>query len=440
MCCHSSQESAVSTSVLSGPDSAPSPSLSAIPPASTGSVSTGRESRSTGTSTPFQASLFEDLWISSVEASPASRSASPVSKKGPKTSATSGPRCHESSEKSDPALSLLKTFLASELSRLTSSLKTWKDRGTPAGRSWWVLMTSEGRTEGKESGSSRENWITPTQEDANKPFGDGPKATAGRGATSSQRLRNQLHWPTATAGDAKASGSRSGNPNTKAHPGVSLTDAIQRQWPTLRAEDSEQTGGHRGTPDTLTSASRLWARPQARDWKDSGPTQGNRKSPNLGTQCAGLLAPESPSTLGKPQDWPTPTAHDGRRPGVDIHSTQGGNLSRDVAKEWATPQAHDAAPGDASRVGRYGTKHGGRNLNDETVAMEWPTPRANRHGAPDSHGKAPIRGSLNPRWVAQLMGFPTDWLDSPPPIAANPSKRSATRSRLPAPTTSGEPS
>jgi len=159
----------------------------------------------------------------------------------------------------------------------------------------------------------------------------------------------------------------------------------------------------------------LWASPQARDWKDSGPTQGNRKSPNLGTQCAGLVAPESPSTHGKPQDWPTPTAHDGRSPGVDIHSTQGGNLSRDVAL-WRTPSASliDQKP--------EGTKLTGRTpqdpqigIADQVMATEWPTPRANRHGAPDSHGKSPIRGSLNPRWVSQLMGFPTDWLDSPPP-------------------------
>ena len=34
----------------------------------------------------------------------------------------------------------------------------------------------------------------------------------------------------------------------------------------------------------------LWASPNARDWKDSGPSQGKRKSPNLGTQV----------------HWPTP--------------------------------------------------------------------------------------------------------------------------------------
>lgn len=35
--------------------------------------------------------------------------------------------------------------------------------------------------------------------------------------------------------------------------------------------------------------------------------------------------------------------------------------------------AHDVHPGNPARVGRFGTTHGGRNLNDE--AAQWPTPR-----------------------------------------------------------------
>ena len=47
-------------------------------------------------------------------------------------------------------------------------------------------------------------------------------------------------------------------------------------------------------PLTGGTASGSLPTPQHRDWKDSGPTQGNRKSPNLGTVAA--------------RDWPTPTA------------------------------------------------------------------------------------------------------------------------------------
>lgn len=120
---------------------------------------------------------------------------------------------------------------------------------------------------------------------------------------------------------------------------------------------------------------------------------------------------------------------------------------------WATPQAHDCHKGNPARVGRYGTKHGGRNLNDEVA--KWPTPTVcgnyNRKGAsaksgdglatavrmvptptcndarnstlPPSqvdHDNLPgyllrsgeeAGGQLNPTWVEWLMGWPLGWTD-----------------------------
>jgi hypothetical protein len=58
---------------------------------------------------------------------------------------------------------------------------------------------------------------------------------------------------------------------------------------------------------------------------------------------------------------------------------------------WPTPQAHDAHPGNPARVGRFGTQHGGRNLNDEAAT--------------------PVTGQLNPPWVEWLMGYPPGWTD-----------------------------
>jgi hypothetical protein len=115
------------------------------------------------------------------------------------------------------------------------------------------------------------------------------------------------------------------------------------------------------------------------------------------------------------------------------------------SSSWPTPQAHDTAKGNPARVGRYGTKHGGRNLNDE--AARWPTPQAYSHGpdsnppgitkldvevrqmyptptqadgtgGPGSSGRdggenlrTKVGGQLNPRWVEWLMGFPLGWTD-----------------------------
>ncbi|HEX8894444.1 MAG TPA: hypothetical protein VF783_14030 [Terriglobales bacterium] len=71
---------------------------------------------------------------------------------------------------------------------------------------------------------------------------------------------------------------------------------------------------------------------------------------------------------------------------------------------WPTPQAHDAQKGYADRVGRFGTTHGGRNLNDE-VKM-WPTPNARDwKGAP---GKGCMeRGGRQSSLPAAIKMWPT---------------------------------
>jgi hypothetical protein len=93
---------------------------------------------------------------------------------------------------------------------------------------------------------------------------------------------------------------------------------------------------------------------------------------------------------------------------------------------WPTPQHHDHHKGDPKRVGRFGTKHGGRNLNDE--AALWPTPastnpKGGTHGLDggsrarkklramvgEEEQKAMSSGSLNPTWVEWLMGFSLGW-------------------------------
>ena len=117
---------------------------------------------------------------------------------------------------------------------------------------------------------------------------------------------------------------------------------------------------------------------------------------------------------------------------------------------WPTPQAHDCTPGNPERVGRFGTKHGGRNLNDEAakfptptgddannvsrasgafqslarVVNQFPTPKSRdwkgqtqrgMHAPMDGLGNldrgdgTAIAGALNPDWVGWLMGYPTGW-------------------------------
>ena len=89
-----------------------------------------------------------------------------------------------------------------------------------------------------------------------------------------------------------------------------------------------------------------------------------------------------------------------------------------AVKMWPTPQSHDAVTGNPSRAGRFGTKHGGRNLNDEVL---WRTPDSySQRGAPvpveqrKSGGHSvnlqdQVGGQLNPIWVEWLMGLPIGW-------------------------------
>lgn len=225
--------------------------------------------------------------------------------------AASGTRCSASSEKSDPLGCSLRTSLLSALEGMTMLPLVWKKQGTPCGRSWWVLGRS----------------ARPTSE-------------TGCGL-----------WPTPRASDDDKAGA---NPSTETTIGRARLAAACK-WPTPRAEDSEQTGAHSGTPDTLTSAARIWPTPNARDWKDTG-TQGNRKSPNLGTVAhAGPLVQEPSST-------------DGSSPGL-----------------WPTP--------------RVGSLDGGSNSRKAAAAR--------------GCGGIETTRSLNARWVLQLMGFPSDWCDLP---------------------------
>ena len=72
---------------------------------------------------------------------------------------------------------------------------------------------------------------------------------------------------------------------------------------------------------------------------------------------------------------------------------------------FSTPQSHDAAKGDPSRVGRYGTRHCGRNLNDE-VLMPSPSvmDSAGFCGKPDKGRMGPTSGRTLLGNVLELEG------------------------------------
>jgi len=171
-----------------------------------------------------------------------------------------GPSSPASFASYDPGSSSWKTSLLSLLGDSTEYSETWPKSGTTQSGRAFELPTLELATEG--SGFSL--WPTPIASDASggprKPDGkrglnlkdmwptpdasvsnDGEdlqqweqrretlkaKGVNGNGCGTPLAVAARL-WPTPTAGDAKSSGSRVGNPDTKAHPGTSLTDATVR--------------------------------------------------------------------------------------------------------------------------------------------------------------------------------------------------------------------
>ena len=134
---------------------------------------------------------------------------------------------------------------------------------------------------------------------------------------------------------------------------------------------------------------------------------------------------------GQVKDWPTPHGMDNRdkeRP----NGPTGNELGNAVTRTWPTPQSMDGERGAENRETKGARGAGGVNLRE---ACNWSTPKSRdvkgqsqrgQHApgdalpnmvglpapaSPSSPGRP--RGSLNSRWVAQLMGYPSGWLDLP---------------------------
>lgn len=106
------------------------------------------------------------------------------------------------------------------------------------------------------------------------------------------------------------------------------------------------------------SQGEVWPTATANDFKGSGPTLMRKDGRMRGDRL----------DYAAEQIWSTQTAHDGRRPGLDIYSPQGTNLSRDVGV-WPTIRAAEA--------GGYQYSRGNRNKPVPTLTgagTAWSTP------------------------------------------------------------------
>ena len=107
------------------------------------------------------------------------------------------------------------------------------------------------------------------------------------------------------------------------------------------------------------------------------------------------------TACGSSGDWKTPRANESGQYQYDQgDKTKPRPTLTGQVKEWPTPRARDVK----------GQSQRGKDAPGDCL------PNAVLFGPPDpaslnTHGRP--RGSLNSRWVAQLMGFPSDWCDLP---------------------------
>lgn len=122
------------------------------------------------------------------------------------------------------------------------------------------------------------HWQTPTAQefDSRRQVGDTKRQPLLVGQVKAAA------WQTPTAADG-GSTSRGGDRIGEMLLGGQVRAA---NWQTCVVMDKEQSGSSaRGPTQTSQVRGSEWATPNTRDYKDTGTTQGNRKSPNLGTQC-----------------------------------------------------------------------------------------------------------------------------------------------------------
>lgn len=183
---------------------------------------------------------------------------------------------------------------------------------------------------------------------------------ASRGRPSLEAMASRDLWPTPTEGDSRSSGSRN-LPGSKAHAGVSLTDAVT-------------------TGDSTTS--RRWPTPTTQDASnDGGPSQYDRKSVPLNAAV---------------KLWPTPKAS----PSGPAYARAGREESG--GDDLATAVARDLLPtpttGDA------------KSTRNKTALPTWDRTGAHA-GTTLTDAVVPPDGQLNPGFVEWMMGVPRGWTD-----------------------------
>lgn len=268
-----------------------------------------------------------------------------------------GSKCDESCPRCGPFGSLLRMSLLFEVAALTRCTPTWSRKATPGGSSWWVLTMSDSPIDESDAGESSSAWPTPAAtsygSSNNGCPGDGREEYATRGKPSLETMARE-NWPTPTSALA-SNGART--TEREATNGPNLREVVAKNWPTPRAEDCEQTGAHRGVPDTLTSAARLWPTATAGDSKASGSRTTESSAAHAGISLTDAVVHDLTVADTASRLWCTPTRRDWKdSPGMVQRNTDlhGGPLLpmqvfAELSPDLESPSM-DGKPAEPSRM------------------------------------------------------------------------------------------
>ena len=331
---------------------------------------------------PLTASRGVASWIGSLEASRASRGQSQEHRREPKTTDGSGHTSDASLATWNPEDSSWRTSQASFWEESSPYSESWPKTGTTRCGQLFALQTLEPHI----AASASSFWPTATQDSVSQRS----KRYAQGGMPLSAEVVN---WPTATANRATRSNH---------HKGFRNLEETSEMWDTPDTmPEAPNNGSHRTRADHL-------------------------KPPGLGNQAEWMT-----------KDWPSPTAHDGRRPGAELTSTQGANLKREAiewqspdtggggrttkgsqrqaesglgnqSEMWLTPSANEDASGRPGANMQQMLSHQSRTMMGEPSLQDL---QNENDGPTSSSDGQSSRRRLNPIFVAWLMGMPTDWLD-----------------------------
>lgn len=177
-----------------------------------------------------------------------------------------------------------------------------------------------------------------------------------------------------------------------------------RMWPTPDAAlhgGSNTSEGPAGSRPNISLATKQWLTPNV-------PNGGRSVSAEL-VASKGKTEDGEKRTVGLESQvkyWPSPSAHDGRRPGADIHSTQGMNLNREAVL-WPTPNAHVIEHKSKPPIMNGTRKPSDPQISTADVAIHafnWPTPSARDHKGTNSEEHATVTGGGR-KHMDQLANF-----------------------------------